>query len=121
MAVKDNPLKKAFLINALRRASYRWPSRYKALKRCHIGRNEYYCESCGIVVPKKGIALDHVEPVIDPSKGWEDLDVYADRMLTNDEWGFQCLCHPCHDSKTSVENSIRKETRQKKKNNACLS
>lgn len=113
MAIKDKPIKKAFLINALRRASYRWPSRYKALKRCHIGRNEYYCESCGIVTSRKEIALDHVKPVIDPAKGWEDLDVYADRMLTDDEYGFQCLCHSCHDDKSRQENNIRKQTRNK--------
>lgn len=118
MAIKNKPLKKAFLINALRRASYRWPSRYKALKRAHIGRNEYYCECCGVVGPKKSIALDHVIPVIDPSVGWVDLDVYADRMLPDDEYGFQVLCHSCHDEKTKKENAIRKETRIKKRNKA---
>lgn len=113
MAISDKPIKKAFLINALRRASYRWPSRYKALKRAHIGRNEYFCESCGVIGPKKSIALDHVEPVINPEKGWQDLDVYADRMLPDTEYGFQVLCKPCHAIKTNKENEIRKKNRKK--------
>lgn len=113
MSVKDNLIKKAFVINALRRASYRWPSRYKALKRAHIGRNEYFCEQCGLICPKKGIALDHVDPVVNPVNGYEDMDVYADRMLPDTEWGFQVLCHPCHDTKTAGENAIRKESKKK--------
>lgn len=115
MSIKDKPVKKAFLINSLRRASYRWPSRWKALKRAHIGRNEYYCEHCGLICKKREIALDHVEPVIDPKKGWQDLDVYADRMLPDTEYGFQVLCHDCHDTKTEKENAVRKKTRAKKK------
>lgn len=113
MAVKDRPLLKAFLINALRRASYRWPGRYKAAKRSHIGRNEYFCENCGVIHKKKEGQMDHIIPVVNPEKGWEDLDVFADRLYC-DENGWQRLCIPCHDEKTSKENALRKSSKKKK-------
>lgn len=112
MAVKDNPKLKAFLVNALRRASYRYPGRYKAMKRAHIGRNEYFCEICGIIHGRKEGAMDHVNPVVDPATGWVDLDVYAERMFV-DEDGYQRLCDRCHDIKTTGENAIRKENKKK--------
>lgn len=119
MAIKDNPILKAFLINALRRASYRWPGRYKAAKRSHIGRNEYYCESCGLILTKREGQMDHILPVVDPVHGWQDLDVFAERLYCT-EWGWQRLCSPCHDVKTAAENAIRKDNRKprKKKNKA---
>ena len=115
MAIKDRPKLKAFLVNTLRKASYRWPSRYKALKKYHIGRNEYYCASCGIIHGRREGSLDHIDPVIDPKTGWVDLDVYADRMFPETEEQWQRLCHDCHDEKTSAENEIRRANRKPKK------
>ena len=103
--------KKTFVINILRRASYKWPSRWIAEKRSKLGRNEYYCESCGIISGKKDTAMDHVLPCVDPQKGFEGFDKYADRMFPDTEFGFQRLCHDCHDIKTTQENGIRKETK----------
>lgn len=100
--------KKQFIINTLRRASYKWPSRWKAEKRTHIGRNEYFCESCGIVGPKKQFQMDHLVPVVDPEKGFTGFDDYADRMFPDTEKGWQRLCSECHDIKTDKENQIRK-------------
>lgn len=112
MAIKDNPRLKAFLVNALRRASYRYPGRYNAMKRAKVGRNEYVCESCGTIHGRKDGAMDHVNPVVDPLTGWVDLDVYAERMFV-DESGYQRLCNACHDLKTEQENAVRKENRKK--------
>ena len=114
MAISDNTKLKQFLINTLRRASYRHPGRYLALKRAHIGRNQYQCELCQKVVPRKEISLDHIVPVVDPAKGWENLDVYAERMFV-DETGYQSICDECHDKKTLGENEVRKATRASKK------
>jgi len=114
MAIKDRPKLKAFLINALRRASYRWPGRYLAAKRTHIGRNQYFCENCGVIYPKKETQMDHIVPIVDPEIGWVDLDVYADRMYC-DESGWQRLCLTCHSEKTSKENQVRKKIKKKQK------
>lgn len=114
MAISDNPKLKQFLINTLRRASYRHPGRYLALKRSHIGRNQYKCELCANIVTRKEISLDHIHPVVDPTKGWENLDIYAERMFV-DETGYQAICDTCHDLKTGEELQIRKKTRAAKK------
>lgn len=106
--------KKSFAINILRRGSYRWPSRWIAEKRTHIGRNEYYCECCGVVGPKKSTQMDHVLPVVDPNNGFTGFDDYVDRMYPDNEFGYQRLCIPCHSEKSLQENSIRKDHRPKK-------
>jgi 5-methylcytosine-specific restriction endonuclease McrA len=114
MAIKDRPYLKSFLINALRRASYRWPSRYKAAKRSHIGRNTYFCEECGVIGTKKETQMDHTIPAVDPVDGWIDLDVFADRLYCEEE-GWRRLCIPCHSAKTSIENDTRKLNRKPRK------
>lgn len=98
--------KKNFAINALRRASYRWPSRYNALKKHRIGRNEYFCASCGVISGKKDMQLDHIHPVV-PVTGWDGFDGYIDRMFTDTEDGFNLLCKNCHKEKTDNENKLR--------------
>lgn len=112
MAIKDKPKLKQFLVNILRRASYRYPGRYQAMKRAKIGYNQYYCENpeCGLVHGRKDGAMDHIDPVVDPKTGWIDLDTYAERMFVSED-GYQRLCNRCHDEKTEKENAIRKEKR----------
>lgn len=116
MSVKDNPKLKSFLVNALRRASYRWPGRHSAQKKAHVGRNQYVCAMCGpnIFYTRKEVQLDHITPVVDPQKGWEDLDVFAERMFV-DEDGFQVICSRHHEEKTAAEGVVRKKTRATKK------
>lgn len=107
---------KSFAINSLRRASYRWPGRYMAMKKAHIGRNQYKCAHCpeGTVHPRKGVNLDHVIPVVDPETGYQNLDEYATRLLV-EESGFQVLCIACHDKKTAEEDSRRPSKTKAKK------
>jgi 5-methylcytosine-specific restriction endonuclease McrA len=107
-----NKAKKSFIQNILRRGSYRWFTRWTAEKRTHIGRNEYYCEKCGLVGPKKSTQMDHVQAVVDPYKGFVGFDEYADRMYPDDEWGWMRLCKPCHQEKSNGEVEIRKQTRK---------
>lgn len=108
--------KKQFVINGLRRLSYRWYGRWQAEKRSKVGRNQYICENpdCGVIVGKKDTSMDHTFPVVDPEKGWQGFDEYIDRMFCSPEL-FKRLCNDCHDKKTQQENSIRKETKLKKK------
>jgi len=113
MAIKDNSKLKSFLINTLRRAGYRWPGRYNALKKSKVGRNEYVCANCGVIHGRKEGNMDHIEPVVDPIIGWVNLDVWACRMFVNEE-GFQRLCTRCHDEKSTKEVDIRKQNRKKR-------
>jgi hypothetical protein len=110
-----NPKKKAFIISVLRRASYKWFTRWAAEKRSKLERNTYYCECCGIIGGKKDFSMDHVLPVVDPNEGFVGFDSYADRMFPDTEFGWQRLCDPCHSEKTADELITRKETKKKKK------
>ncbi len=100
--------KKAFAINALRRASYRWHTRYKAIKKAHIGRNEYVCQSCGQIVGAKEKQLDHTIPCV-PVTGWDNFDGFIDRMFPHEPSGFRVLCIPCHSAKNLQENNERRK------------
>jgi 5-methylcytosine-specific restriction endonuclease McrA len=115
-----NKIKKGFIINALRRASYRWPGRYKAFAASKIARNQYVCASCKNIFGKKDVQLDHLDPVV-PVEGFSNAneegwnwEQYLERMFADeDKW--QVLCKPCHSDKTLMENQGRKEVRHRKK------
>ena len=106
--------KKSFAVNALRRASYRHPGRYIALKNGKVGRNQYVCAACPpeTIHPKKNIQLDHISPVV-PVTGWDGFDGFIERLFCETE-GYQILCHEHHEAKTLLENGDRKEHRPKK-------
>ena len=111
---------KSFLINTLRRASFRWRPRGEAekLARVQIGEFStgrakfgYKCAKCGIVGKKKDTNTDHIEPVV-AITGWDSLDGFAERMFCDTE-GYQILCLSCHDEKTFNEKEERKRLRKK--------
>lgn len=101
--------KKQFAISVIRRASYRHPGRYTALKDARVGRNQYKCSMCSEdkIHPKKNIQLDHIESVV-PVEGWTNFDDYIDRMYVSKE-GYQVLCKEHHEEKTLKENELRKQ------------
>lgn len=104
---------KKFLIAILRRASYKWPPRNEALKTARIERGLYKCNACSNSFGRKEIKIDHIEPVVDPLKGFQTWDEYINRMFCQKE-GFQILCEPCHNIKSDIEKKIRKEIKKKK-------
>lgn len=108
-----SPSLKSFVVNALRRASYRWRGRYTALANAKIGRNQYICRMCpkGTVHPKKNIQLDHIIPCV-PVEGWDNFDGFIERLFCETE-GYQLLCLDHHQEKTLIENGGRKEERTK--------
>lgn len=117
---------KTFLVWTLRKASYRWPPRQKALSNAQVRvpksselakkyprcRNFYVCAKCSAMFPRSEVSIDHVQPVVDPKKGWQGWDVYLTRMFCNVA-GFQILCSKDHDAKTKAENAVRKQYRRK--------
>lgn len=109
----DNKLK-AWVVNALRRASYRWPARSEAMKAARISRGLYLCNICKGTFGAKEIAVDHVVSVVGET-GFTTFDEYIKRLFCNVS-GFQILCRAtCHLNKTNQENQLRKEYRNKKK------
>lgn len=103
---------KKFIVPTLRRASYRWPARNEALKEARISRGMYKCNVCLDTFARKGVNVDHIEPVVDPIKGFEGWDVYINRMFCGKD-GFQILCKTCHDFKSQEEKKIRKNKKMK--------
>lgn len=119
---------KNFLIQGLRRLSYKWLPRTKAkmksrvLAKDHpeiqdIGRTIYLyiCEKCQKLFREKEVVLDHREPVV-PLNGYKngsdfDLNEYAERMFCEED-NFSVLCEICHNEKTKEENALRKDQKE---------
>ncbi len=117
-----------WLVWVLRKASYRWPARYKALKLAQVGPNTFKCAKCLKDYKKVGkqriISVDHIIPVKDPSKpqAFQEALVacqcgvcdYIRKMFCTPE-ELQILCKDCHDQKTTKEMGHRKKARRAKR------
>lgn len=88
-----------------------------------MSRGVYECAACKQHVPttvregggrKKNIFVDHIEPVVDPDKGFTTWDEYISRMFCEKD-NLQLLCAACHDVKTADERARAVERRRKEK------
>lgn len=104
----------SFLIQGLRRLSYRWPIRSQIKTRARIARGQYKCEICGAVVGPTEIRIDHIESVISLDKGFENWDTYIKRLFCSPD-NLQAICLGCNKEKTFLENQLRKQFRDEKK------
>ena len=100
--------KKTFVTASLRRASIRWPPRSEALKKARVDRGLYRCSSCAEVFKKQEVHLDHIVPVVSPETGFIGWDDFIEKLFCDVE-GFQILCKYCHETKTMLEDEIRKQ------------
>ncbi len=105
--------RKEFVIAALRKASYRWPARYGALKDSRCAPGLHRCAHCNVAIPSKETKKDHVKPVVSPDIGFISWDIYIHNMF-GPPGSIQVLCKPCHSIKTKSENKKRKEARDAK-------
>ena len=109
---------RSFVTSALRAASRRWPPKYKALKEAFVGRKvnaktgkmamHYKCHSCRKHFVAADVQVDHIEPVVDPTKGFKTWDIFIGRIFCEIE-NLQTLCKPCHKIKTDQEKQERKK------------
>lgn len=111
MAAKKPLNIKSFIIQLLRRGTYKWPPRTEAMRNARVERGLYKCAMCESLFGPKSIKVDHVEPVVNVTKGFETWDIYIARMYPEDPSKFQILCISCHDSKTAIERELRKQYR----------
>ncbi|TXH56279.1 MAG: hypothetical protein E6Q97_06740 [Desulfurellales bacterium] len=93
------PRAKAYILHHIRLA---W--RYYSEERKAVVK-----KPCGVCGAKPPSLADHVEPVVDPKKGFEDFEVYVFRMFNK---SLQPLCKECHDKKTKAEAQERKARRK---------
>jgi 5-methylcytosine-specific restriction endonuclease McrA len=108
---------RSFVTSALRAASRRWPVKYKALKEAFAGRKvnaktgklamHYKCAECKQLFVAADVQVDHINPVVDPKKGFTTWDSFIDRMFCEAE-NLQVLCKPDHKIKTDQEKQERK-------------
>jgi 5-methylcytosine-specific restriction endonuclease McrA len=94
----------------LRRVHHKWIPRSEAKKLARVSRGKYKCAHCKDLYGPKDIAVDHIEPVIEVSKGFMGWDEYINRLFLPIK-GYQILCKKCHNIKTQEENIIRRETK----------
>jgi len=109
---------RSFVTSALRAASRRWPPKYKALKEAFVGRKvnaktgkvamHYKCAECKKHFVAVDVQVDHIDPIVDPKKGFQTWDKFIERMFVEIE-KLQVLCKPCHKIKTDQEKLERKK------------
>jgi 5-methylcytosine-specific restriction endonuclease McrA len=109
---------RSFITSALRAASRRWPPKYRALKEAFVGKKvnaktgkmamHYKCAECKKHFVAVDVQVDHIDPVVDPKKGFVSWDIFIDRMFVEIE-KLQVLCRDCHKIKTDKEKQQRKK------------
>ncbi len=109
----------SFITNNLRMASRKWGPIHDVSKKANEKRGFYRCNECNELVPgttKVGrkrvsnIAIDHIDPIVDPAVGFTTWDDYIHRMFCEEE-NLQVLCKDCHDRKSQQEKLIAAERR----------
>jgi len=124
---------KEWLIWQIRRLSYRWPARAQAFADARRSEKEFKqrpgvdpykvsrriklffeCAICGRRFPRREVSADHIDPVVDPARGWEGWDIYLERLFCDKE-GFQIICSEDHDRKTEKERNVRTKSRRERK------
>lgn len=107
-----------FIRSLLRKGTTRWGPKQQAFKLASVGKKinvltgrlaeHFTCAGCGGEFPRSVCSADHIDPVVDPERGFQTWDEYIERMYCEVE-GFQILCKGCHDSgKTAEEREKRK-------------
>ena len=96
----------------------RFPPKWKALKAASLGRlinkrsgrlaEHYRCAECLEPFVARDVQVDHINPVVDPAKGFEDWPTYMERLYCEAD-NLQVLCKPCHKDKTNEERKERKK------------
>jgi 5-methylcytosine-specific restriction endonuclease McrA len=72
------------------------------------------CEVCQNWVGSTKITIDHISPVVSVDNGFQDWNVYIDRLWCNTlgKANLQRICDECHDKKTAKERFERMYTRE---------
>lgn len=109
---------KGWIISLLRRGTMRWPPRTECLNKAKTTKKinpktkrlaqHFKCKACKKDFPAKEVVVDHIEPVVDIKKGFENFDTYIERMYCSVK-NLQVLCKDCHEEKSRGEKELRKQ------------
>lgn len=111
---------------ALRRAFSRSDLRKAVVAACIIEHSDpsrprvktwARCQKCAKPEAKSYMEVDHINPVIPVTSSLAEMSIeeLVDRLWC-DPANLQCLCVTCHDEKTALEASLRKKTKEGKRN-----
>jgi len=112
-----------FVKGHLRKASRWWKPISEVLKKARVARGVYLCAVCRQYVPSsivvngkrvKNIQIDHVDPVVDPTKGFTTWDDFISRLFCEEE-NLAATCSACHNAKSQRERELSKLTKDKDK------
>lgn len=110
---------RSFIKGNLRSATRKWAPIQEVAKEARRGRGLYLCAGCSEIKQKTTIEdgkrvnncnVDHIDPAVDPAKGWEGYDILIERMFCEKD-NLQVLCHACHQVKSNEEKEIAKQRR----------
>ena len=124
MSKKKSYVPIAKIKNALRRIHMHDKQKGIAKAKCKIDAALFKCELCEVLIyegsseknfnkmqMKYGadyeviqakLELDHIEPVVQPTKGYADWNTYLERLYCAPE-GYQGICRDCHAEKSAEE------------------
>lgn len=101
----------SFIRSLLRSGTKRWAPISDVLKAARTRRGFYLCAGCREEVPltikegrrsRKNVFVDHIQPVINPEKGFEGWDAFVEKLFCEED-NLQVLCNECHSIKTQSE------------------
>lgn len=102
----------AFIVSVLRSGTRRYPPKFETLneaktekkKNKRTGRiaQHYLCAICESDFPATEVQVDHIKPVVDPTRGFQTWDKYIQRLFCSKD-NLQVVCRPCHKIKTQEE------------------
>jgi len=115
---------KNFIVQILRRGTYKWKAKYVALERTKIKvypKNKdgsvskkyqvfWECELTGAICASKEKVVDHINPVVplDWAEDYWDWKVVIENMYCSED-NLQVISKKAHKAKTNIENQVRRE------------
>ena len=107
----------SFVTSTLRAGARRWQPKYDTLNASKTEKKinpktgrlaqHHRCGICGNEFTSKDMEVDHIKPVVDPTKGFQSWDIFIDRLFCEAS-NLQAICKPCHLLKTNKEKQEKK-------------
>lgn len=99
---------KSLIISHLRKIFFYSPLRKLALDSAKTETGLYKCAVTKKAFPINLVTVDHINPVVEPKKGWKDWNTFIERLFC-DVSNLQVLSKDAHKKKTEKERKERKK------------